>query len=95
MPILNKMFWQKKCGAFRRSSRKIKVRFGPPELRRIYGRSSSDIELRMDKKHTPQQFLAETYSWNDMLDALADIYSGVSIEITAPFLCSYLVSDMQ
>ncbi|PWW74964.1 hypothetical protein C7212DRAFT_298184 [Tuber magnatum] len=31
---------------------------------------------KMDKKHTPQQFLTETYSWNDMLDALADVYSG-------------------
>lgn len=79
------MFRQKKCGAFWRSSRKIKVRSGLPEFRRIYGKPSSDIESRMDKKHAPQQFLTETYSWNDMLDALADVYSGVSIEITAPF----------
>ena len=49
----------------------------------------------MDKKHAPQQFLNETYSWNDMLDALADVYSGVSVEITALFLHSYLASNMQ
>lgn len=35
------------------------------------------------KEHTqiPQQLLGVSYSWGDMADAAADIYSGVSIYI--------------
>ena len=33
---------------------------------------------RNKKQNIPQQLLGVQYSWGDMLDAVADIYTGVS-----------------
>lgn len=34
---------------------------------------------RKERMQIPQQLLGETYSWNGLIDAAADIYSGVGV----------------
>lgn len=54
-----------------------KSKYDPSSLRNNYNLTTS----RKEKLQIPQQLLGESYSWDAMIDAAADIYSGVRIYI--------------